>query len=174
MTFFTLTLAVRLVTTAIVSLGFAILFHVARRHLPLVSLCGLGTYFIFYTVIYLNGSNFSAALLSTLYTALFAGFAARIRHAPTVLFLIPGIIPTVPGASLYNTMHHAISGEWNIAFDHLLVTLEIGFGIAGGILLVSVIFGLATDFYTRRRAGTPSDPKDGDITESETVHKSPQ
>lgn len=160
MNFFTTDLFVRLGAAAIASLSFAVLFHIDRRHLPLSTIGSTVTYFIFYTVMFFNGSDFAAALLSTLFTALFSKFAARARRAPTIVFLIPAIIPTVPGASLYNTMHHAISGEWNIAFDHLLVALEIAFGIAGGILIVSAVYDLVMDFYKKQKKETTENPSD--------------
>ena len=145
-------LLVRLLAAAVASLSFSILFHVPRRHLPIVTVCATLTYFIFYVVLELHGSNFSAALISTLFTALFAGFAARTRRAPTIVFLITCIIPTVPGASLYNTMHHAISGNWEAATTHLRVALEISLGIAGGILLVSALFNMVLDYLAKRKA----------------------
>ena len=84
---------------------------------------------------------FPAAFVSTMFTALFAEIASRVRKAPTIVFLIPGVIPTVPGGALYRAMRALLLLDFAGASEALLTTLQIGLGIAGGILTVSIIFG---------------------------------
>lgn len=124
------------------SVSFAILFRVAPQHLLWGGLCGLATYIVYYAVeFFTDGMQFPAAFISTIVTALFAEIASRVRRAPTIVFLIPGVIPTVPGGVLYRTMRYLLIQEWQSAFDAFLIALQIGLGIAGGILTVSIIFG---------------------------------
>ncbi len=145
MSFFTLTLLIRLITATLGTLAFAIIFRVDRRHLFPVSVAGLFTYFIFYTVSYFGGSIFLAALASTGFTALFGEIAARVFHAPVLLYLLTGCIPIVPGGDVYYSMKYLLEGNTELAGQKLLQTAEASLGIAGGIVLVSVLFGLFTD-----------------------------
>ncbi len=124
------------------ALSFAILFNVAPRHLVFGSLCGLLTYAVYYTVEFFTaGEAFPAAFISTMIAALFAEVASRVRKAPTIVFLIPGVIPTVPGGALYRAMRALLLFDFSGAGEALLTTLQVGLGIAGGIMTVSIIFG---------------------------------
>ncbi len=129
------------------SVAFAILFRVAPKHLLLGGICGLITYVLYYTVeFYTGGMVLPAALVSTMFTALFAEVASRIRKAPTIVFLIPGVIPTVPGGALYRTMRYVLLEDWENAFEAFLLTMQTGLGIAFGIMAVSVIFGAVMEW----------------------------
>ena len=82
-------------------------------------------------------------------TALLAEIFSRMRKAPTIVFLIPGVIPTVPGGSLYKSMRSLLLDDFAGALDSLFVALQIGLGIAGGILTVSIIFGTLAEKITK-------------------------
>jgi len=130
------------VTAAIGAVSFAILFNVAPKHLIYGAAAGLVTYAIYYTVeFFTEGMAFPAAFISTMFTAMFAEVFSRVRKAPTIVFLIPGVIPTVPGGALYRAMRALLLLDFDGAFEALVTTLQIGLGIAGGILTVSVILG---------------------------------
>ena len=135
------------------SLGFAVIFRVAPRHLLLGSLAGLATYAVYYTVeFFTEGAAFPAAFISTMVTALLAEIFSRIRKAPTIIFLLPGVIPTVPGGALYRAMRAILLFDFEEALEYLLVTLQIGLGIAGGIMTVSIIFGIVADKIVKGKA----------------------
>ena len=151
MSFFTLSFLIRLLTATLGTLAFAIIFRVDKRHLPWVSLSGLFTYFLFYTVSYFGGSIFLSALLSTAFTALFGEIAARIFHAPVLLYLLTGCIPIVPGGDVYYSMKYLLEGNTVLAGQKLLQTAEAALGIAGGIVLVSVWFGLYSDAIAAKK-----------------------
>lgn len=146
MTFFNQSLYIQLVASLVGSVAFAVIFKTRLRHLPYVAIAGLMTYAIYYVVEFFLGEVFLAAFLSTLFTALFSEFCARWRRAPTAVFLFPGVIPTVPGGALYYTMRYLISGDTVLAFSYLISALKVGLGIAGGIMVVSIVVGQITDY----------------------------
>jgi uncharacterized membrane protein YjjB (DUF3815 family) len=143
--FFTLTLLVRIVASYFASLGFAVVFRIHRRHLAIISLGGAITYFLYDLVLYLSASCFLAGLLSTVFAALFSEILARVRRAPTVVFLLPCVIPTIPGGNLYFPMRYLLSGESALSLEHLAIALQVALGVAGGIIIVSVVFGIVMD-----------------------------
>lgn len=152
MTFFTWQLLIRLITSFTCSVSFAVIFKIAPKHLIYGGICGLVTYLVYYTFEFFGFSLFVAALTSTMFTALFAEVTSRLRHAPTIVFLIPGVIPTVPGGALYNAVRYLLVDDLTLAYKYLFDTLQVGLGIAGGIVIISIIYGSINDLILRKRA----------------------
>ena len=135
------------------SLAFAVIFNVAHRHLFLGSLNGLITYIVYYSIEFVTeGAVFAAAFVSTMVTALFAEIFSRAKKAPTIVFLLPGVIPTVPGGALYRAMRALLLFDFAEALEYLLITLQVGLGIAGGIMTVSIIFGIIAEKIVKGKA----------------------
>lgn len=151
MPFFTQNLLVNLIASFFTSIGFAIMFNTNKRHLVYIGFAGLGTYAVYYTFLYFLSSVFWAAFISSVFVALYAEIVARVRRAPTIIFLLTGIVPTVPGGSLYYTMRNLILNDFDKALLKLIETLEVGLGIAGGIVSVSIIFGVVMDSIKKHR-----------------------
>lgn len=136
--FFSATFFVQHATALLGTLGFAVLFKVRARHLPFAGACGLLTWFLYYTVTFFGGSLFLAAFLSSAVATVFAECCARLRHAPALVFLVPGTIPVVPGSDLYYTMRYLLFGDFDVFANYLMRALLVGIGIGGGIVAVSV------------------------------------
>lgn len=146
--FFTSEFIVRLITSFIGTVSFAVVFRVRPVHLPYAGVCGLITYAVFYIVGFFKASLFVAAFAAASFTALFSEICARARRAPAIVFLIPGSIPIVPGGDLYNMMKYLLSSKFDIACEYMLAAVKTGIGIAGGIVAVSVAWGLV--FHERK------------------------
>ncbi len=130
---------IMLVTSAIATLGFSILFYVHPRRLVIATLGGVltcGIYLLF-------GLAFEAELLPNFLAALFAAayseICARITRVPVPVYMIPCVIPLVPGSGLYATMFSLVTGAYPEAASAALTTLQIALGIAGGIIAASVV-----------------------------------
>lgn len=92
-------------------LGFAVLFNI---HGPGGLLCALGgmlTWLIYVLVLRFIGNDLPAYFFATLFSALYAEAMARIRKYPAISYLVISIFPLIPGAGVYYTMLHAVSGE---------------------------------------------------------------
>ena len=140
MTFFSLTLLTKTVAAALSSVSFSVVFGIKKKHLVYATGISTIAYFVYYTVLYFEGTLFLAAFLSTALAAFFSEILARVRHAPAIVFLLPAVIPTVPGGAIYYAMRDLLSNNPQGSLENLLVTLKIALGIAGGIVSVSVIF----------------------------------
>ena len=149
--FFTIELLVRLITSFIGSGAFAVVFKVNKRHVIFGATNGLLTYFVYYTIFYLLESAFVAALISTAIAAVFAEFMARKRRAPANVFLIPGVIPTVPGSNLYFFMRNVIEANLTEAVVQLGIALSVALGIACGTVSVSITWGIISDKIKQKR-----------------------
>ena len=152
--FFTTELLIRLITSFFCSMAFAIVFKINKRHLLFGGLGGFFTYFAYHTVYFFLSSAFAAAYISTVIAALFAEFMARVRKAPTSVFLIPSVIPTVPGSNLYYFMQNLIHSNSTNAISQLVTALSVALGIAGGTVTVSIVFGTIQDKIAKNKAKT--------------------
>ncbi len=159
MTFFTLTLLIRVAASFVCSLAFAVVFRVNTRHLVYTGIAGALIYFVYYTVEFVGAPIFVAAFLSTALAALFSEAYAVIKKAPVIILLAPAVIPIVPGGDLYYSMQRLLSGSWGGAIDALGRTLAIGLGIAGGIVVVSVIFRAIREHRAMLESGRQKNEK---------------
>ncbi len=126
-----------IVYSIIGSLGFAFIFNIKGKKLVISGLGG-GVAQFFYTVfLLLNLSEFSQYFFSTIIIALYSEFMARIFKAPATVFLVPSIIPLVPGSIMYYAMEFFVIGEQNEATKMVLSALSIAGSLAMGILIVS-------------------------------------
>ena len=90
---------------------FAVLLECPRKyllHAGCVGAVGGGVY-LFSMDLGLN--VVLASFLSALVIALFSHTFARVFRAPVTIFLIPGILPTVPGAGMYRIVYYVMAGD---------------------------------------------------------------
>lgn len=80
------------------------------------------------------------AFSATMVVALISHIFARLLKAPGTVFLIPGIMPMVPGAGMYRTAYYAIKGNPELASYHLSQTVQIAGIIALAIFIVDSLF----------------------------------
>ena len=150
--FFTLQLLVKLIASFIGAGAFAVVFKANKRHVLFGALNGLVTYFIYYTVIFFINSSFAAAFISTAVAAVIAEIFARLRRAPSSVFLIPGVIPTVPGGNLYLFVRYLLESKLTDSLAQLFTALSIALGIAMGTVIVSISWGIIRDKVAKRKS----------------------
>ena len=142
---FTRELLLKIIFAFFSSLGFAIVLRVAPRHIVVGSVGGALTYLIYYCIMFAGLGYFAAGFISTAFMALYSEILARVKRAPAIVFLLPGVIPTVPGGDLYRGMRDLISGSVDTALVNFATALNIALGIAGGIIAVSITYGIVND-----------------------------
>lgn len=149
------TVLITLFTATLGAVGFSILFYMKPKRLPWAALAGLLTCAVYLAAKRWIGGELIPNLLAALVGAVFAEITARVTRAPVTVYLVPGIVPLVPGGALYETMSHLVTGEYGAAASYGLVTLKVAAGIAGGIIAVSVLDLLWRHFFGGRAPKTP-------------------
>ncbi|MFR3753718.1 MAG: threonine/serine exporter family protein [Enterocloster sp.] len=89
-----------------------------------------------------TGSMILGAFLSSLSVALMGHLFARIFRAPVSVFLVPGILPLVPGTSIYNSVYYVIRNSREESMYYLVETLQIAGAIALAVFLMDSVFKL--------------------------------
>lgn len=93
-----------------------------------------------YLVIYLaSKSKIIAALTASLVAAMCSHISAKILKAPMSVFLVPGVLPVVPGSSIYYCVYYAIHDNRSQATFYLIETIQISSAIAVAIYLLDSI-----------------------------------
>lgn len=120
------------------TLGFSIILHVRGSNVFFASLGGaLG-----WAVYYLGKEHASEVLayfLAALAVTLFSEIMAVVRKTLSTTFLIPGIIPLVPGGAVYRAMAAWLHSSDSSFFDLGTYALYVAGSMAIGILLGTVL-----------------------------------
>ncbi|MCS4464656.1 threonine/serine exporter family protein [Clostridium botulinum] len=84
-------------------------------------------------------SIFLGNMIASMIVCLWSELMARKLKAPTNIFMIPGIIPLLPGGTLYYTMEAMLQRNKKVFVQKGIETVMITVGIVAGIVAVSVI-----------------------------------
>jgi uncharacterized membrane protein YjjP (DUF1212 family) len=132
---------VQLPAAFIGTMGFAVLFGTPRRYYLTCGLTGM----VGWAVYIMLNSQFSlagAAFFGALAVALTSTLLAVWRKCPTTVFLICGIIPLVPGGSIFWTAYHLVANHLRLAATTGFTAIKVTIAIAGGIIIAAAIFNL--------------------------------
>lgn len=126
--------------TFIAILSFAVLLEIPKRYLVPTAVVGAVGGFVYLLGVKMELGVVMSSFLSALCVALLSHVFARIYKAPVTLFLIAGILPTVPGGGMYQIVTHIINGSPSQSMLYLVQTLEIAGVIALAIFVVDSVF----------------------------------
>ena len=127
------------------TIGFSVLFGVPYKRIVFATLAGMLCTAVYEATINLP-VDFSlpkiviASVCGGFILTCYAEIMARIQKTPTTVFLIPGLIPLVPGRSLYYCMAYLVQRERELALGKALDTLYVCVGLAIGIVMATIIF----------------------------------
>ncbi len=88
------------------------------------------------------GSVVFANFLAASFVSLWAVIWSRRKKAPSTIFLIIGVLPLVPGRSIYLTMVALVERRLMDALSLLVETIGISFAITIGILFITTTYSL--------------------------------
>ena len=127
------------------SLGFSMVFGMRKKHLLIASVGGVLTYVIYLAMSSLFQNDiFMPCLIASAAAVLYAELLARLRKCPATIFVIPAILPLIPGSSLYYTMANAVRGNIAETKAYGSKTLVTALAIAAGISFVIALRQLNT------------------------------
>ncbi len=120
--------------------AFSVLFYLPKRYLIHAGMTGGLGWFIYLVSLGYMGDKVLATLTATLLVALAAHILARIYKIPVTMFLIPGVIPFVPGAGMYQIVLSIVEGNVERTSFYFFETLQIAGAIALGIFIIDTFF----------------------------------
>lgn len=133
---------IQLVTALLGSLGFALLFQLRKGLLVAAAIGGLVNWGVYLLVDRFVDGFFLPCFVAAAVAVIYCEVAARVLKAPVTLFLVPSVVPSVPGSALFYTMSGIVRQDWTAAKSFGLKTAEFALGIAAGICLAVVVFSI--------------------------------
>ena len=131
---------VMILTAAIGTAGYCLNVNIKRNKIIYGCVGGVLSTFLYCVFVEAGLSLLMQNLIPAAVVTFYAEILARIVKAPATVFLIPSIIPLVPGGRLYYTMRAIVYGEGADAKVFAMETIVIALGIAVGIVVVSLVF----------------------------------
>lgn len=119
------------------TVGFAIFLNAPKSTLISSGFVGGLGWSVFYYLVKLSGNDILANFIAALLVSYFSEILARKLRQPAIIFIIPGIIPLVPGLGMYNTMLYLVQHDYNNAIAKGADVLFVGGAISLGILVVT-------------------------------------
>ncbi|MDW4394060.1 threonine/serine exporter family protein [Staphylococcus saprophyticus] len=111
---------------------FAVIYDAPKKLFFAAGLAGASGYLISFI---LNDLLQIDSIYSSLLGSLTLGVMSRILKSPVVIFMIPGIIPLVPGSLAYKAMQQLVTLNFTEANNTFIRTILIAGSIALGLLL---------------------------------------
>jgi len=122
--------------------AFAVVLETPKKYLWCAGTVSAVGWFVYLLSQQFGMDDVMATFLSATAISIVSHVFARVFRAPVTVFLVAGILPTVPGAGMYRIAASFIAGDSGMAAQNLIVTLELAGVIAMGIFLVDAVFRL--------------------------------
>lgn len=136
-----------IITGCLGAAGFALLYNIRGKRFVFAALGGLLAIAAYVALRFVLDNEILNYFICSLSVSLYAEIMARVLKTPTTTFVITGLIPLIPGSSLYYTMTGAFSGNLNSFIEKGLYTLGLAGALAAGII---VTLGVAKVVFTKR------------------------
>ena len=146
-----MTALVQIVAGCLGTLGFSILFHIRGRKLVFSTLGGLISWTVFLGLGGLLPGESVRYLITAAIITVYGEILARREKTPTTTFLVPSVIPLIPGGALYYTMNYALNEQWSEFARQAFYTLELALSLAVGIIAVTTVVRLLSVWTAKRK-----------------------
>ena len=138
-------IAIQLLMAFLGTMGFAMVFHVQRSKLFLVSLGGLISWAVFLLMGSYAQQDVPRYFIASVVVTIYAEVLARLVKCHATTFLVTGEVPLIPGGSLYKTMSFFMARDYEAFSDQAFLTL-----IYAGAIAVGMLFPMSVFQLTRR------------------------
>lgn len=134
------------------TLGFNILFNIRGRKLVLATLGGLISWSVFLGIEPVLPGEASRYFVAAAVVTVYGEVMARTVKTPTTTFLVPSIVPLIPGSALYYTMNYALNKQWGQFSNQAFYTLQLALSLAVGIIAVTTLTRLFWSAVQRHKS----------------------
>ena len=117
------------------TVGFAILFGIPKKSIIKSGFIGAIGWVIFYTTSKYLNSNITGTFFAAIIVGILGELFARHYKKPATVYIIPGIVPLVPGAGMYYTMLALVRKDFYLAANKGTETFFIAAAISVGIIM---------------------------------------
>ena len=127
---------------ALATVSFAITFNVRGEKLIFSGIVGGVSWLAYSLSLLFYSSVIPAFFIASAIVTIVSEILSRYLKTPVTTLLISGLIPLVPGSSIYYTLYYTILKDTSKAFSKGLETIFILGALSFGIVIVSSIYRL--------------------------------
>lgn len=120
--------------------AFAVIIETPKRYIGYAGIVGAVGWLVYLVSLEMGATEVVATFLSATAVSVVSHIFSRVFKTPVTVFLIAGILPTVPGAGMYRIAYSVIAGNGEMTSHYLNTTLQLAGVIAIGIFIVDAIF----------------------------------
>ena len=132
---------VAFVLAFLATISFGILFQAPKKSLVPLGFIGAVGWVVFIVLRQgMDYASFNANFIAAFTIAVLSEASARIFKQPTTVYLVPGVIPLVPGLGMYKGMNQIIANNYDVGMSLLLTACTDAGAIALGLMMVASIF----------------------------------
>jgi uncharacterized membrane protein YjjB (DUF3815 family) len=134
-----MTMLIQFIFALFSTVGFCILFHVPKKEIICASLVG-AVGWLSYVYLSQGGENkLLACFFGACVVGILADILSRVRKEAATIYIIPGILPLVPGSGMYYTTLYLINGDIKASATTGTETLLMAGSISVALLVVGSI-----------------------------------
>lgn len=135
------------------TMGFAIIYHAPKKCILPAALVGGIAWGLYEYISAVSDSAVAACFVGACGVGLCSDIFARILKEPSTIFIIPGLMPLVPGAYIYYTMVNLIVGDLTTAAQMGTETMFLAGAAAIGLLvtgsIIKIIISIKRKIYLK-------------------------
>lgn len=121
---------IQFIAAFIATAAFSITIEIPKKYIVIAGLVGGIGWIIYLISSYLGISEVVSYFISALIVTIIAKILSKVLKAVSTIFLIPGILPIVPGAAMYKMVYAIINNNSREIGYYLLQAILITGGIA--------------------------------------------
>lgn len=132
--------------------GFAIIFHVPPKMLPICTLIGALAWTCYQLCMYFDSSPVLSCFVASCLAGFLSDICSRLCKEAATIFIIPGMICLVPGYNIYYTMEALLGSELGSAAKVGSQTLLMAGAIAAGLLVIGAVINVIRSIIKKTAA----------------------
>lgn len=121
------------------TMGFTILFNCPKNRVLMASLIGSLGWTAYLLTVDMGQSVITGSFVGAVTVGLIGELFANKFRSPATIFIIPGIIPLVPGYGIYYTMISIITKDYSTAAAKGFEAVFVALAIATALIITSTV-----------------------------------
>lgn len=135
------------------TIGYSLLFNSSRKYILPAAFSGAMGWLIYQSMAVAGSPLVFACFVGAVVAASIGEFFSRHLREVSLTFIIPGVLPLVPGAGMYRTMLGLLHQDFSAAAEAGTQTILMAGSIAVAILIVSsFVRGISTLAHPDRKS----------------------
>ena len=130
-------LVINFIFSFVATVGFSIFFNAPKKSLLPCGVIGAIGWTTYIVLSELTDMTLFSIVIASAIISLLSEISARKLKYPAINFIIPGILPLVPGVGLYNAMYALVQKNYDLFVSTGTDALLKSGGIAIGILIIT-------------------------------------